>query len=91
MDCYYYPYPGIFNNLENNSDLVCYPNPAKTSIYVKMNSNEHSEATIEIFNLLGQKADENNVNQTNKNSFSTSVIFQMGAILLDYRMETKPI
>lgn len=46
------------NKSTNTADFLVYPNPASSKITIVNGSFENADATIEVFNFIGQKVDE---------------------------------
>jgi photosystem II stability/assembly factor-like uncharacterized protein/phosphodiesterase/alkaline phosphatase D-like protein len=59
MDSIVNSVPVITSNIGNNLSIRIYPNPADDVLFIKSMGEESVEATIEMYNMIGQKVLEN--------------------------------
>jgi len=56
MGCYYYPQVGVYHHAVG--ELKLFPNPASSVIVIVNDSPANADARIEVFNAMGQQANE---------------------------------
>ena len=91
MGCYYYPYVGFPNNQHIlDPCLVCYPNPSSSTINIVYDSYKNEEATMEVFNFIGQKVEEFKISNQIGNEIHLDISnFRIGTYFCKLTVDSK--